>query len=330
MRYAPVSVTLLAALSVACAAGPPVPQAAALRLESASVPASPEGSGYALLGLATSCWLGGLWNDALVETGAPHDAIEDRCDALLRAAGQPVIGEYGPLRAVDASIVPAIVEAVRVRAAAEQGQARAAALAELTARVADTAREDVHARRAADRVKQVFETYTPSERRENKTLAAVDLRESRALGALLRTKGPDAPAARTIGLLFALDRMEIARGLPKHLKLDAIGGPLHEVFGVRPPPVSSDPLEAIPKGAWVDYLERVASAGLRAIPRDAKDPQNREALAWNGVLDALADRLRPASDDPVLGAVVRGVVARLDRQRAGELAAFEAHAAPDR
>src|SRR5438874_60186 len=123
--------------------------------------------------------------------------------------------------------------------------------------VASAARENLHARRAADRVKVDYadDTTTPSERRNDKIFAAPQLRKSDALLALLDDAGPYAAAARAAG---------------------------------------------------------------HAVPGDATlDPAHREPLAWNGLLDGFADKLRvlePHVVEPQLGHVLESVATRLDDQ----------------
>jgi hypothetical protein len=64
-----------------------------------------------------------------------------------------------------------------------------------------------------------------------------------------------------------------------------------------------------------------------------RDPGEREPLAWNGVLEGLADRLRaipaPAATSP-LGAVIRGVTGRIDAQYLEIRAVIEGRANPGR
>jgi hypothetical protein len=73
---------------------------------------------------------------------------------------------------------------------------------------------------------------------------------------------------------------------------------------------------------------------LRCPYRHAHDPQNREPLAWTGVLEGFADRLRSdlsrPAHDAALAAVERGIVQRLDRQYADVREIYQAHATSDR
>jgi hypothetical protein len=272
---------------------------------------------HALVIQAASCWLGGLWSDALGEVGDARDAgIARRCHALLETAGEPESAYY-PLRALD----PATTRRLA---------ARAGGLGALLQSVADASRENMHARRAADQVKEAYESSTADERRANKIAAAPALRSSRSLHALLSYGGPYATDARTVGLLLAVDRMEIARGLPKHLKIYAVEGALSDVFGEQAPLLSGVPEQPIPTGTWLAYLTRVARAAGHPVPADARNPSNREPLAWNGVLQGLADRLRELHPDPALDHVAQNVVARIDRQATTLRRAFDSHTPENR
>jgi hypothetical protein len=290
---------------------------------------------------AGACWLGGLWSDALGETtqGSPSSrraaiarSTVDRCHALLTTVyGRSDETEYRQLRALDPRLVDAI--GVRVNAVAQSDatdRPRADALVALLGAVAEAGRENFHARKAADAVKNAEEgTSSAAERTDDKTDAGRALQQTDALDRLLRLNvGSLTPDARAFGLLFALDRLEIARRLPKHLKVDAVGAPFACIFGVQPPAVSPDATQPIPTGTWPDYLEFVAWADGHPVPVAAVEPIDRESLAWVGVLSGFSDRLRavapqvsPATFLPL--AMVR-VAARLEEEDRNVVAVFEA------
>lgn len=311
-------------------------------------------SAYSLVMQATSCWMGGLWSDALGESNDERYAgINRRCNALLRDVDitapersravadrvpPPAPEEaYYPMRAVEPAIVDAIAREVQARAEKEASEApQAAQLVSLLRAVADVARETVQARRSADVVKKDVSQEAPvSQRTSDKEAAGPRVSSSDALVALLHLDaGQFTTEASAIAVLSALDRMEIARGLPKHLKMDAVGGAYAGVFGVSPPPVAADAALPIRTGTWLTYLTDVAAAAGHAVPAAAHDPQNREPLAWTGVLEGFADKLRAdgarfPSGTP-LGDVERGVVARLDKEFRAEREVYEAHAPANR
>ena len=275
---------------------------------------------------ATACWMGGLWSDALGEKDAATDArtagIERRCTAVLAhlyGAVDPM--QYRQLRAVEPRVVDDL--AARVQAIASNGRVdahHAADLVKLLRGVAGAQRENVIARAAADDVKRDAPgASTPAERVTDKEYAADALRRTAGIEALLALDAGDLThEAHAIGLLAALDRMEIARKLPMHLKVYAVGGAFVPVFGVRPPVVPADPAAPLRNGTWLGYLSDVAGAAGHAVPEAATMPLDRETLAWGGVLQAFADRLRAETADvsprTPLPMVLGNVADRLDRE----------------
>ena len=191
--------------------------------------------------------------------------------------------------------------------------------------VAAAARENLLARRAANRVKAdtADDTTTPTERRNDKIFAAPQLHKSDALVALMNDGGPYAADARAIALLLAVDRVEIARGLPMHLKIEVLDVPCRTIFGVNAPALPRDDAAPVPSGTWLSYLSVAANAAGHGVPNEASalEPAHREPLAWNGLLDGFADKLRvvqPHVGESQLGRVMQAVAARLDDQYQGE------------
>ncbi len=283
----------------------------------ASTPAgkSTRGPGYDLVIKSTSCWMGGLWSDALGEKEFERQAnIEKRCkDLLAYIAETPE--SYNTLRAVEPKIVTEIADRVKKDAGKEESAGELVAMLQMTA---EATRETLHARRAADKVKEDAEKdrtqYAP-----DKVTASPELRKSEAVHALLGASlGGYTADAHAIGVLFAIDRMQIAHGLPKHLKIFVVGEPLKDIFGVAPPAVSDDGSMKVTPGLWLDHLQKVAAQSGRAVPPETKNLEDRETLAWNGVLDALGEKLVAASGDvpadAALGVVVHGVANRLHQQ----------------
>jgi hypothetical protein len=339
----------LSLTTTACASGRPVEApAAGVHGDHTNAP------GYGLVIQATSCWMGGLWSDALGETDDTRTSgIDRRCNALLRdieiTAGErdraladhvppPAPEEaYYPLRAVEPHIVDAIARKVEERAARDPAEGpHAHELVVLLRAGAAATRETIQARRYADRVRDdVRAQPNVVERNVDKESASVRLQRGEALDALFHVDaGAYTDDARAMGALIALDRMQIAHGLPMHLKIYVVRTGFADMFGVSAPNVSDDAAKPIPSGMWLAYLTQVAGAAGHPIPSDAHDPQNREPLAWTGVLEGFADRLRadlfhfPAGN--ALGEVERATVVRLDEEYKSERAAYEAHAAADR
>ncbi len=268
--------------------------------------AQTDGEAERLVVRAASCWMGGLWSDALREqdtTSPPTEAtdarvagIQMRCGALLtQVYGVEDAMQYKQLRAVEPRVVDALATRVQAIAANDRAdRSQVDALVTLLRSVAEAARENVIARGAADDVKRDYRgVSTHEERTTDKLYAARALEHVGGIERLLSLDdGRLSHEARGLGLLCALDRLEIARGLPKHLKVLAVGRPFASLFGVAPPVVPEDPTAPIKSGTWPGYLATVAGAAGHAVPAEAYEPIDRESLAWGGVLQAFADRLR--------------------------------------
>lgn len=276
---------------------------------------APRGGDALVIG-AASCWLGGLWSDAVGEEKLAWN--DTRTPGIERRCNEVLPGEA--LRAIDPRAVDAVARKL-------DSDAQRAFLRE----VADAARENRDARAAADRVKvdTADDTRedpsrwragtTLSERKNDKLLAGPILRKSNGLTALLHDSGPYAADAQTLALLFAIDRVEIARGLPMHLKIDVLGAPVQEVFGIAPPTVPGGDSAPLPTGTWLSYLTVVSNAAGHGLPEGApKESAHREPLAWNGMLKGFADKLRVleprVGDATPLEKVMSSVVTRLDGQ----------------
>ncbi len=202
--------------------------------------------------------------------------------------------------------------------------------------VAAAAHEGMLARRAADRVKIDYDAnaveakLTDDERR-----AATALAQHRALDRLLVVPDKTAMDRRALGLLFALDRMEMARGLAKQLKFFALGHILTTVFDVAPPPADTLKPTATPRaGAWLSYLRGVSvHAGYPVSDNPSLNKKQQETLAWAGVGHGFADRLRqqlpsmPAEAVPELTRAISAIATRLESQRATAESLAKAHAA---
>jgi len=291
---------------------------------------------------AASCWMGGLWSDALGEqtdsrrwgvarTTDPR-GIERRCSAVLAhvyGAFDPM--QYEQLRAVEPRVVDDLATRVKAVAEADRVDApHAAGLVQLLRGVADATRENLLARKAADDVKADEERPSSApDRAMDKTLAARALQKTTAIDALLTLSDGDLTRdAHALGLLCALDRLEIARRLPKHLKVYAVGGPFVNVFGVTPPDVPADPTVPIKSGTWPGYLVDASARAGYPVPAQATEVIDRESLAWGGVLQGFADKLRAdagtISTRTPLPDVLTRVAAQLDEEHRTLLALFDA------
>jgi hypothetical protein len=101
--------------------------------------------------------------------------------------------------------------------------ARIEPLVALLNSVAHSQRETMAARRAGDKIKKdIVGTREPGKRPEDERDSVAPLTTSTALDALLGfDAGPFGAEARSIALLCAMDRMQTAKDLPKHLKVYA-------------------------------------------------------------------------------------------------------------
>jgi hypothetical protein len=125
--------------------------------------------------------------------------------------------------------------------------------------------------------------------------------------------------AHALGVLTAMARIEASRGLPRHLKVYAMQGPLFSLFGMAlPTNLPADATQPLPKGAYLVYVTDAAKAAGHPVPDAAKTPKEREPLAWSGVLEGITEKLRPDVDsvphDSQLPDVLDRVVHRLEAE----------------
>jgi hypothetical protein len=223
-----------------------------------------------------------------------------------------------------ALVAPPIVDALaaevdRVSANPVDG-AHKDALGKLLRAVAAAQRENDDAHVAAEAVKRDLKDKEERDQLTKDEVTAVKpLRAHAALGALLALDAGDLSAeAHTMGLMCAMDRMELARGLPKHLKVYAVADANQLVFGVAPPSVPEDATAKLTPGLWLGYLSDVARAAGHAVPDKATTPREREPWAWGGVLAGFADKLRADAGKLEKGSsmarAAAGIVARLDAE----------------
>jgi len=292
--------------------------------------------GYKLGLLATACWMGGVWSDA---EGVPPDRWasrdEQRCrDLVTTVYGRFDQARYQQIRENEERTVGDLLAKIR---ATEPAASRERTVA-LFRDVAAAAHEGMLARRAADRVKIDYDAdAVEAKLTDDQRTAAKTLSEHRALERLLVAPDPTATDRRVLALLLAMDRMEMARGLPKQLKFYAVGHVLTAVFSVAPPPSDALKPTVSPRpGTWLAYLTDVAGrAGYPAPENPSLTHKMRETLAWTGVGHGFADRLRqqagalPVAAVPELSRVATSVAARLESERATAEAVTKVHASKE-
>jgi hypothetical protein len=284
----------------------------------------------ALITLTASCWFGGTWADSLGEQGAVKEsAIESRCRDLERRVwgGATDNVHYEQLRALEMNAVADVIAKVDETARSEgpSGAARRDALVKLTTALAEEQRELMAARRASDRVKRDLDRE-PEKLNPDEVAAVAPFRAHAKLDALLALEAGDlSREANALGLLCALDRVELARGLPKHLKLYAVADAFHGLFGVDIPRVPQDATEKLVPGTWLRFLSETAKAAGHPVSASASTPRERDALAWAGMLEGFSDKLKNDTDGlppgSSLGQVVTVALHRLDAEYRAQLAA---------
>jgi hypothetical protein len=328
------AVPLLAAMALAACGGstpppsppppatPPPPPVASTSPEPTAPPApQTQEEAHRLAILAASCWFGGLWADALGEQDQMKvTGIENRCHDLERHVwGSDDKSHYEQMRAFEQNATADVIAKVDETAKADGVDGpRREALVKLTAALADALKETMAARRAGDRVKRDL-THEPEKLSHDEVEGVLPLRAHAKLEALLKLDaGNLTKEANALALLCALDRVEVARGLPKHLKLYAVADSFNLLFGVNAPDVPEDGTKKLVPGTWLRFLAETATAAGHPVPAKAKTPRERDALAWAGMLEGFSDKLK-ADDDGIatttdLSKVVTTVLHRLEAE----------------
>jgi hypothetical protein len=277
--------------------------------------------------LVSACWFGGVWSDAEGDSAdARRVASEQRChDVVTRIWGADDKGHYEQLRAFEVNAIEDTANKVEAVAKADSvDSAHKDAIVKLLRAVADAKKEEMLARRAAERVKRDLDRE-PDKLSSDEAAAVAPLKASSALEALYKLDAGDLGAdAQALGLMSALDRMDIARGLPKHLKVYAVSGAFALVFGVKQPEVPEDATKHIKPGTWLAYLTDTAKAAGHPVPDSAKTPKDREPLAYSGVLEGFSDKLKASADKVSDTTPLKPVVTRVWRRLGAEYEAEQA------
>jgi hypothetical protein len=235
---------------------------------------------------------------------------------------------YEQLRALETNAVSDVIAKVDEVAKADRVDgATREALVKLTSALADEERELMLARRAADRVKRDLDRE-PEKLTADEVAAVVPLRAHAKLEALLQLEVGDlSKEAHALALFRALDRVEIARGLPRHLKLYAVADEFQLFFGVTVPSVPLDATTKLIPGTWLRFLSETAAAAGYPVGDKATTPRERDALAWAGMLRGFSDKLK-ADDDAIppsteLAHILTVALHRLEAQYDAQRAAAE-------
>jgi hypothetical protein len=279
---------------------------------------------------ALACWLGPSWSDAL---GEPPEALAASNFAQCRHVLAEVYGTVDPirleqLRALEAGTVADVVRTIS-QGTSDSRRGSPRMLAILIEKVAAAQRENLYARRAADRIKiDRDQDRGPSKLSSDELAAVPALAAQDGLRALLGLDaGPYTHDARLLGLLTAMDRLRSAEGLPSHMKLHAVAPVGAVLFELPLPSLTPE----VPRSVWLDYLTRLAAAAGHAVPIDTRDAAEQKLLAWSGVLEGFVDRMLAEGDarSPSLRAVVGGTARRLHAEYTGARN-YHAHLGPAR
>jgi hypothetical protein len=307
---------------------PPPPVATAAPPSPAPPPPPTQEDAHRLVVLAASCWFGGLWADALGEQDPVKAAgIESRChDLELHVWGADDKTHYEQMRGFEQNAVADVVAKVDSTAKSDAVDGpRREALVSLTQALAEALKETTAARRAGDRVKRDL-TREPDRLNADEVDAVRPLRDNAKLEALLALQAGDlSKEANALGILSVLDRVELARGLPRHLKLYAVADSFHALFGVSAPDVPQDGSKKLVSGTWLRFLTDTARAAGHPVPDKARTPREKDALAWAGMLEGLSDKLKADGDGisatTDLSRVVITVLHRLEAEYSAQQAA---------
>jgi hypothetical protein len=343
-RYSLARATLGTALALGSACGgeatpppaaPPAataPSPAPVATQSAAPPAGPapqtQGEAHRFVVRAASCWFGGSWADALGEQDQAKQAgIESRCrDVSQRVWNSDDKAHVEQLRALEMNAVADVIAKVDSLSKTDSVDApRRDALVSLTTALADALKETMLARRAGDRVKRDLDRE-PDKLTTDEIDAVIPLRTHAKVEVLYKLDAGDlTKEARTLALLCALDRLETARGLPKHLKLYAVADEFKLLFGVNVPDVPTDGSKKLVPGTWLKFLAETAKAAGHPVSDKAKTPRERDALAWAGMLEGFSDKLKAEADgvspDTDLSKVATVAIHRLEAEYHAQQAA---------
>ncbi len=269
--------------------------------------------------IAASCWFGGLWAEALGEEGDMKlKGTEARCHELEQHVwGTEDKSHYEELRALGKDAVADVIAKVDETAKNDSVDGpRREALVRVANALAEAEREFMLAHRAGDRIKRDLD-HEPEKLNNDEVDAVMSLRAHAKLEKLFKLDaGNLSREANALAVLCAVDRLEVARGLPKHLKFYAVADEFELLFGVALPDVPEDANKKLVPGTWLKFLSETAAAAGHPVNDKVTAARERDALAWAGMLLGFSDKLKAdvegidAATD--LGKVVTVVEHRLE------------------
>jgi hypothetical protein len=310
------------------ASSPPPVASAPPPAASAPSAAPTQEAAHKLAIAAAACWFGGAWGDALGEAKDVREAnSEARCHDLEKKVWETEDKtRFEQLRALESNAVGGIIARVDSTAKGDTVDGpRRESLVNLTTNLAEALKETMLARRAGDRVKRDLKSE-PDKLSTDEVNAVGPLRSHAKLDALYKLDAGDlSKEAHALAILCALDRVEVARGLPKHLKLYAVADTFQLFFGVAVPDVPADASKKLVPGTWLKFLSDTAAAAGHPVPDKAKTPKEKDALAWGGMLEGFSEKLKAQSDGVAattdLNKVTAAVLHRLEAEYKSQQAA---------
>ncbi len=279
---------------------------------------------YDLAYLAIGCWFGPVWGDALGEPIEQREAnAAQRCvQTVQQVWPRDPKGNLERLRALEPTAISQLLSRVDAQAQGVLDDHERRDLVNLLGDVAGAQRDNMWARRATDRIRLDESKQKPHDRISDDERAALDpLLKVASLTALYTLNaGRYTADARALAVLSAMDRLNISRGLPRHVEVYADEPVFSLLFGLLPAAVDPDPAQETAPHVWVEYLAKAAANAGHPVPSDAIRTADRDLLGWAGMLDGVADRLREGGAQLTdrLQPVVSGTIRRLQAQAIGD------------
>ncbi len=288
---------------------------------------------YNLTYEAIACWIGPVWGDALGEPVEQRKLnAENRClGAVRRVWTNDDKGHVERLRALEVTAVAELLARVDELGKGTLSDKERRDLVSLVREVAGAQRDNLWARRAADRIRIDESRQKPHTRITDDERAALDpLLKAASLRALYELDaGRYTADAHTLAILSAMDRLNVAGGLPRHVEIYAAEPVFTLLFHVPTLELESNPAIEIPPHVWIDYLVKAAANAGHPVPSIAAQTADRDLIGWAGMLDGISDQLAENSAQlsdhlkPVAAGTIRRLQAEAiaDRNRFADLQA---------
>jgi hypothetical protein len=300
--------------------------AACAHQEAKPTAAAPPGpnAAYDLTYQAIGCWLGPVWGDAIGEAVEQRKAnADERCLGTVRRVWVNNDNtNVERLRAFEENAITDLVARVDELGKGTLPEKERHDLVSLLRHVAGAQRDNLWARRAADRIRLDESRQQPHQRITDDERKGMDaLLKSESLRALLTLEaGRYTADANALGILSAMDRINVASGLPRHVEIFAAEPAFTLLFHTPAPEVAVDPAAPLGPHYWIDYLDKAAANAGHPVASTAAGGADRDLLGWAGMLDGIADRLAEnrAQLSGHLKPVVEGTVRRLQAEAIGD------------